>query len=173
MPLSVIKTNSLDSSSVTAVKIADNTITTAKLAQDPTPTGTIGYFGYTSAPTGWLKANGAAISRTTYATLFASIGTTFGSGNGSTTFNIPDLRGYFPRGWDDGAGVDSGRAIGSSQADDFKSHQHFISGFGNGSDLNGGPLADSGVRPAVYTSSAAGGTETRPKNIALLACIKF
>lgn len=50
-------------------------------------------------PANWLECNGAAISRTTYATLFAAIGTTWGNGNGSTTFNLPETRGLFPRGW--------------------------------------------------------------------------
>lgn len=77
--------------------------------------GQVAFFARSTAPTGWLKANGAAISRTTYAALFAAIGATFGAGDGSTTFNLPDLRGQFPRGWDDGRGVDAGRAFGSAQ----------------------------------------------------------
>ena len=64
------------------------------------------------APAGFLKCDGAVASRSTYAALFAVCGTTFGVGNGSTTFNLPDLRGEFVRGWDDGRGVDSGRALG-------------------------------------------------------------
>ena len=77
--------------------------------------GLISYFARNTAPSGYIKANGAAVSRTTYATLFAAIGTTFGAGNGTTTFNLPDLRGEFPRGWDDGRGVDSGRGFGTPQ----------------------------------------------------------
>ena len=50
-------------------------------------------------------------SRTTYANLFNVIGTSFGAGNGSTTFNVPDLRGYFIRGWDNGKGTDAGKNI--------------------------------------------------------------
>ncbi|WP_197369874.1 phage tail protein, partial [Ralstonia pseudosolanacearum] len=64
--------------------------------------GLIGYFARSTAPSGWLKANGAAVSRTTYAALYAEIGTTFGAGDGAATFNLPDLRGEFLRGWDDG-----------------------------------------------------------------------
>jgi phage-related tail fiber protein len=91
---------------------------TSNLGNAPNPinAGTIAYLGMSTAPTGWIKANGAAISRSTYADLFAAIGTTYGSGDGSTTFNIPDLRGQFPRGWDDGRGVDSGRSFASSQS---------------------------------------------------------
>jgi microcystin-dependent protein len=61
-------------------------------------TGVILPYGGDTAPTGWFLCDGSAISRTTYASLFAKIGTTFGIGNGSTTFNIPDLRGIFIRG---------------------------------------------------------------------------
>lgn len=70
-----------------------------------TDVGVIGFFAGSSAPSGYLKANGALVSRTTYATLFAAIGTTFGAGDGSTTFALPDLRGEFLRGWDDGRGT--------------------------------------------------------------------
>ena len=55
-------------------------------------------YGGEAAPTGWLLAAGSAVSRTTYATLFAAIGTTYGAGDGSTTFNLPDFRGVFPKG---------------------------------------------------------------------------
>jgi microcystin-dependent protein len=79
------------------------------------PKGAVAMFPLTTMPSGWLKCNGAAISRTTYSDLFAAIGTTYGSGNGSTTFNIPDYRGEFLRSWDDGKGIDSGRSIGSWQ----------------------------------------------------------
>lgn len=136
--------------------------------------GEVCYFARNTAPTGFLKANGAAVSRTTYSALFAAIGTTFGVGDGSTTFNLPDMRGEFPRGWDDARGVDSGRVFGSAQADDFKSHTHTqqanaaggagsgnVSGSANTNNSNGGQTL------------ATGGTETRPRNIALLACIKF
>lgn len=62
------------------------------------PTGTITMYGGSSAPSGWLLCQGQAISRTTYADLFAVIGTTYGFGNGSTTFNLPNLQGRFPLG---------------------------------------------------------------------------
>lgn len=68
-------------------------------------------------PQGWLECNGAAISRATYGTLFAAIGTNYGVGDGATTFNLPDLRGEFIRGADRGRGVDAGRVVGSHQGD--------------------------------------------------------
>ena len=61
-------------------------------------TGIIVPFGGSSAPTSFLLCDGSAVSRTTYATLFGIIGTTYGMGNGSTTFNLPDLRQRFPLG---------------------------------------------------------------------------
>ena len=88
------------------------------------PSGAVLYFSGRTAPAGWLKANGAAVSRTAYAALFAAIGTTYGAGDGRSTFNLPDLRGEFIRGWDDGRGVDTPRPMGSAQAHALQSHQH-------------------------------------------------
>ncbi len=88
------------------------------------PTGSVHMMATTTAPSGYLKCNGTAISRTTYAALFAIIGTTHGAGDGSSTFNVPDLRGEFVRGWDDGRGVDSGRNFGTAQSDQNKQHNH-------------------------------------------------
>ena len=90
------------------------------------PSGTVLYFAGQAAPAGWLKANGATLSRTAYAVLFAVIGTTYGADDGRSTFNLPDLRGEFLRGWDDGRGVDTGRALGSAQADTVRQHYHGI-----------------------------------------------
>ena len=59
------------------------------------PIGTVQHFATETAPDGWLKADGVAVSRTEYADLFAAIGTTFGEGDGSTTFNVPDLQDKF------------------------------------------------------------------------------
>lgn len=86
-------------------------------SQIAAPTGSVYTFAGADVPTGWLKCNGALLSRTTYAALFAVIGTTYGAGDGSTTFALPDLRGEFVRGFDDARGVDTGRALGSKQGD--------------------------------------------------------
>lgn len=139
--------------------------------------GDVKHTARSTAPTGWLKANGAAISRTVYADLFAAIGATYGPGDGVNTFNVPDLRGEFIRGWDDGRGVDPGRAIGSAQADAIKSHDHgfsFVVG-DNNNDNAAMPAASNGVGLRTYsgTTAATGGTETRSRNVALLACIKY
>ena len=78
------------------------------------PSGVILPFGGSTAPSGWLLCNGSAISRTTYAELFAAIGTLHGSGDGSTTFHLPDYRGRFLRGADSGAARDPDRATRSA-----------------------------------------------------------
>lgn len=154
------------------------------------PAGLIATFARTSAPTGWMKANGAAISRTAYEDLFAVIGTTFGAGDGLTTFNLPDLRGEFPRYLDDGRGIDTGRTMGSAQGDAIRNITGKIS-------LAGSVYVDSTsgalVKGTALTGKNANGNnvnqtddfqfdaskvvptanENRPRNIALLACIKF
>jgi len=95
------------------------------------PVGSVFNLATTTVPTGFLECNGAAVSRSTYASLFATISTTWGSGDGSSTFNLPDLRGQFVRGWDNSAGVDSGRSFASSQSDQNKSHNHSITDSGH------------------------------------------
>ena len=88
------------------------------------PVGSIFCRAFSVVPAGYLECNGAAVSRTTYSALFALIGEYYGAGNGSTTFNLPDLRGEFIRGFDNGRGVDSGRSIGTLQTADNNSHSH-------------------------------------------------
>lgn len=164
------------------------------------PPGAIAYFAHTTVPFGWLKANGAAVSRTVYANLFALIGTTYGAGDGRTTFNLPDLRGEFIRSWDDGRGVDNGRSLGSAQANELARHSHLIPTTNN--DWTTAPAkpsatdnfyevpsfevrsSNSNIRVMGYDYlndeyghpsapvSETGGGETRPRNIALMACIK-
>jgi phage-related tail fiber protein len=135
--------------------------------------GMVAYFAGPASPTGWLKANGAAVSRSAYAALFAVIGVTYGSGNGFDTFNLPDLRGEFIRGLDEGRGLDPGRALGSAQADQFRSHTH-----ATGVISETGVYAESGDASGSTTASSlttlpTGGTETRPVNVALVPCIKY
>ncbi|WP_088158703.1 phage tail protein [Achromobacter xylosoxidans] len=164
--------------------------------------GQVAYFARSTPPTGWLRANAANVSRSTYANLFAAIGTTYGAGDGSTTFTLPEGRGAVLRGWDDGRGVDSGRVFGSEQLDAVQNFDGSIglrrlndgnSLVGN-SGVNGGfgfspgsrgPSARlvSGTDPATladdmltFSAAAAGlrtAFETRMRNMALLACIKY
>jgi microcystin-dependent protein len=152
------------------------TVTAAQINEGLAPPGSVILHAANTAPTGYLKANGALVSRSTYAALFAEIGTTHGAGDGSTTFALPDLRGEFIRGWDDGRGIDSGRAFGSAQSADIGPHTHpgssyaQITGVNTGqglrTDNNGNFIGTTGIDTST-------GTETRPRNVALLACIKY
>lgn len=168
------------------------------------PAGVVVSWARNAAPSGWLECSGAAVSRTTYAALFSVIGTTWGAGNGSTTFNLPNLRGEFVRGWDNGRGVDNGRAFASAQGDAFKSHTHKVdppstttssdthshtiptttenSGGGprverTGSENPGETSTSSDthshtVNIAEFDSGSSGGSETRPRNVAMMFIIK-
>lgn len=137
--------------------------------------GSVAYFATEFPPAGWLEANGAVVSRTQYAALFARIGTRFGAGDGQNTFRLPELRGEFLRGWDHGRGADPGRALASAQAHQFASHRHGLS-----SSISRGASGLGALEERVpflsggYDTSylLEGGTETRPRNVALLVCIK-
>ena len=146
------------------------------------PAGSVIYHAANTAPTGFLKANGAAVSRSTYSDLFTAIGTTFGAGDGSSTFNVPDLRGEFMRGWDDSRGIDSSRSFGSAQTDEFEAHYHRM--MSTGGNANAGATSypfgvaynsyhGTGAYNARNSETVGGAAETRPRNIALLACIKY
>ena len=117
-----------------------------------------------------IDANGQNISRTAYPELFAKWGTRYGAGNGSTTFGVPDWRGEFPRFWDNGRGVDVGRALGSAQSDEFKSHTHGGVPQRAGDSDRGGAVSWFSI-DGIGQTEAAGGNETRPRNIAVRACI--
>jgi phage-related tail fiber protein len=136
----------------------------------------VGFYRDT-APTGWLKENGAAVSRTTYARLFGVIGVRFGAGDGSTTFNLPDHRAEFPRGADDGRGVNAGRGVGTLEGQSLQSHDHPSGSYGNAGGTGTVVFTNvglSGGNDKVWSNThAAGGAETRPRNIAKLYCIKY
>ena len=156
------------------------------------PPGTMIQFAGTSAPSGYLWCDGTAVSRTTYAKLFAAIGTTWGVGDGSSTFNLPNSQGAFFRGSGDGLNP-STRAVGSYEADDVKPHSHAITDPGHTHDAYGRTDGGSGAgrtypttsSPTVTISDAvlsdttgitinnSTGTESRPKNYAVLWCIKY
>ena len=149
----------------------------------------------TSCPSGWLAANGSAVSRSTYAILFSTIGSTWGNGDGSTTFNLPDLRGTFVRGTGTNGtyGTAVGQAVGSYAADTYLNHNHTASQAahthtytqvtttaqatgGSGSNYFNASTTGttSSTTPAVTVdTSTTGGTETKPKNYGVLYCIKF
>lgn len=227
--------------------------------------GKIDWFATKNAPTGWLKANGAAVSRSTYSALFAALVTSagytaqtftvtiaapavvtrashgfvggerlrlsttgalptglntstdyfvifvdantfrlassaanaiagtaitttgsqsgthsylrsdWGLGDGSTTFNIPDLRGEFIRGLDDGRGVDTNRILGGWQNDDNKSHNHGIVSVGSSGGGTGVFVSSTGAPLGTITSyiASSGGGEAHPRSIAFLPCVKY
>ena len=172
------------------------------------PSGSVFCLAVATVPSGYLECDGQEISRTTFAGLFAIIGITYGAGNGSSTFNVPDLRGEFVRGFDNGRGIDSGRTIGSTQGGAFESHDHDADANANSTvqdpghrhtlrggndDANSGDklptgdaqnkdLNNNSVRNAttgidVHTTVTIdidheGGSETRPRNIAMMYIIK-
>lgn len=160
-----------------AVNTNTDQLATTHFVKDQVPAGQVSHFAMATAPVGWLKANGALVNRVTYARLFAAIGTLYGVGDGSTTFELPDLRGQFIRGFDDGAGVDTARVMGSKQEDAFKIHGHLLNIYVDhtGSGTLQGILAQMSVQNVgtPYVATNNGDSETRPKNVALLACIKY
>ena len=154
---------------------------------DAIPPGAVMSFARASAPSGWLKCNGAAVSRTTYAALYTAIGGVFGTGDGSTTFNVPEMRGEFVRGWDDSRGVDGSRVFGSAQADAVQDVTGTLRLATGGVASATGPFAADGATvphiDAGITGTDPGITfalsrvartaaETRGRNVALLWCIK-
>jgi hypothetical protein len=163
-----------DSSLLAAIQVHGSTLDTTLLLSP----GDIVTWPGSTARVGTVECNGAALSRTAYPELFAAIGTTFG-GSGST-FNVPDLRGYFIRGWDHGRGIDSGRGFGSTQADIFGSHTHYTTPWLGNANWSRTAWAPDGL--AMLTNEVGGGpqhetyeggSETRPKNVALMYCIKY
>lgn len=145
----------------------------------------IKYLAYSTVPTlpsgmEVVYADGRALSKTTYSTLYALIGTTYGGTEAGTTFNIPDLRGVVARGWDNGRGLDSGRSFGSYQADEVIAHTHTTTVINYNEN---GIYNDNVARVAspgttyeytnTWTSNSTGGSETRMKNIALYPVIRI
>ena len=140
---SSITSDTIAAASVTTSKIATDAVTVAKLADEVTkllcPTGSVlAYTGTTAPNSEWLMCTGAAVSRTTYSGLFGLFGVAHGEGDGSTTFNLPDYRGRFLRGVDNGMSIDPdvgsrtamntggavGDNVGSVQSGQFTSHSH-------------------------------------------------
>jgi phage-related tail fiber protein len=184
----------------------------AAAAAGATPAGTVSAFARNSAPSGWLKANGAAVLRASYPALDTAIYCGDGS-NGTALFGyrctnpaspsasrsttgpylvLPDLRGEFVRGWADGRAVDTGRAFGTAQSDALKDHEHDLYDDVNSKQYyaitdNNAPVSAPSVLgqgptladDASYfpgsggvASPNGGATETRPRNVSLLYCIK-
>ncbi|MGB0430509.1 MAG: tail fiber protein [Bacteroidia bacterium] len=153
------------------------------------PTGTIVAYGGSTIPSGWLECNGDDISRANYANLFTAIGTAWGYGDQSTTFNLPDLRGMFLRGHDNSRGEDpnagsrvasktggnTGDNVGSYQGYAFQSHRHYYTRHddnpSSGQAYAGGGYLGNALE-GTYTGYA-GGNETRPENVYVKYIIKY
>jgi len=129
------------------------------------PAGVIKQFGSTTVPSGFLNCDGSAISRTTYAILFAAIGTTYGNGNGTTTFNVPDFRGRMPMGDGTGPGL-SGRTIGQNglgteshnlNSANLPVHTHGVSGSTSGGGISGTAASGIGSLDHTHTQNNLGG----------------
>jgi tail collar domain len=151
------------------------TASNAVNAANGSPPGTVSAYMGTNAPTGWLLCDGSAISRINYAALFAVIGTASGQGDGSATFNLPDMRGVFLRGVngarsdsyadpDDNtlrtnifAGGNTGNAVGSYQADMFASHNHTIGIGSDGTVIAGNILQGTSGVTFRFSSSGING----------------
>lgn len=137
------------------------------------PTGSlVQSFGLLNDPS-LLLCDGSAKSRSEFANLFSVIGTTYGSGDGSTTFNIPEARGEFLRCADMSRGIDLNRVLGSSQLDQIASHDHGYliasSPDSAGSYVYG---RGGGISGTGYVQKN-GGTETRPRNISVVTYIRI
>jgi len=178
---------------VTTAKIANGAITQEKLNASVTlvPTGAVMAFAMNSAPSGWLAANGNEYSKTgTYAALFGLIGTIYGEtngtgGTGTTHFRVPDLRGYFVRGSGTNLDATVSGTFGAKQNDAFQGHRHsllantFLITSASSNWVQGGSPSVNNSTTGIGDPSTDGtnGTprtanETRPRNIAMLYCIK-
>lgn len=162
------------------------------------PVGTVNYFARQFPPEGWLLCDGREVSRDVFADLFNMLGTSFGSGDGKTTFNLPDLRGEFIRGLDEGRGIDSDRKFGSWQKGTIYGYDTnndgvwnitAVSEIGRTSQISIGvdnyntsdypdvKITGAGKQVPDELPGTAGiysySGITRPRNVALLACIKY
>lgn len=148
------------------------------LTPDLLPVGLYGEFPLGAPNSYWLRCNGQAVSRTAYPRLFAYLGVAYGNGDGSTTFNLPDVRGRTKRDTDDGAGVDpdaasrtdrgdgtTGDVVGTKQEDELKSHDHEFPASTSTAGANVYVGKQHDVADSPVTVSATGGNETRMKNI--------
>lgn len=188
---------SISGSAASATTVPDGSIALAKLAtavqQLLVPAGAVSAFAMSVAPSGWLECNGATVSRLTFATLFQAIGTTYGVGDGSTTFTLPDFRGEFLRGWDNGRGVDASRGIGTFQDQDWKGFTQTNTGksvyYGSNGTIGtywhddvymgksttsyvGNLFAGYWAAPGAATGTKWDNSEIRPRNRAVMFCIK-
>jgi microcystin-dependent protein len=184
-----VATGEIAANAVQTDEIQDGTITDADLSTATSnklrDVGEIITYAGSTCPNGSVEANGAAVSRTTYSALFAVIAETWGDGDNSTTFEVPDLRGRFLRGWDhasardpdaasrsaDNGGGNSGDNVGSWQDHEFESHTHGFNAADEGTGISDAGSGANAASESSQTTSASGGNETRPENSYVLFCV--
>lgn len=181
----VVKTNGSTTSFLTGFEVVAGSVVGVtyvaatgqfQLITNPSvqPPGEVASFAMGTCPAGWLAADGTAYSRSTYAGLYSKISTTWGSGDGSTTFNVPDFRGLFLRGTGTNANatvVAAGGAVGPSLgstnyvADAFQGHKHSVTDPGhNHTSQSGNFITTQGGTPPVSGGSAGGQYNTTASN---------
>jgi len=171
-----VTTSKLANSAVSTAKIADGAVTLAKLGADVLvklmPLGVVMPYSGASAPSAeWLICDGAAVSRITYASLFALLGTTFGAGNNTTTFNLPDLRGRTPIGAGTGTGLTArtrGATVGAETHSlalaEIPEHSHTIATHGVSTTGNNSVLRVDGAPDVNRTTGNAGNNPATAHN---------
>lgn len=149
------------------------------------PVGSVIAHASLTAPMGYILADGTAVSRSNYAKLFTVIGTTYGVGDGSTTFNLPDLRGIFIRGQGSQtiSSITYSGTLGTKQTDQLQGHFHNVGTVNSASDGAAGPRTSAAAANVTQATSSPitdgtngtprTGAETRPANIALAYFICF
>ena len=140
--------------------------------------GEVIWFADDTVPENFLECDGSEISQTTYALLYGVIGTWWDNSPAGGNFNIPDLRGEFIRGWDNGKGTDSGRVFASSQASANESHSHTVTDRYDTTSTNSAASGSGhNLRKAAITNNtrttSTSGSEARPRNYALMPCIRY
>ena len=159
-------------------------LATASGATAAIPPGVIAPFAGSAAPTGWLICDGSAISRNTYSVLFTAIGTTYGAGDGSTTFNLPDLRGRTPAGYAPSGGHSDVSALGNNEGVGLTSrrprHNHNASTSSNVGGTNTGganavaQVGTSGTSAAgIYSTAVGPQTGAEPNNSQAYLVVNF
>jgi microcystin-dependent protein len=172
----------------------DGTIKTTERVFDKTgsiaPIGSIVMWPKENPPLGWLECDGRAISRVEFSDLYDVLGLIYGNGDGISTFNIPDMRGFFVRGWNHqrsdewmdpdaenrieiASGGLSGNHVGTRQQNQIQEHDHQFKTGNERGYCCGGASSGNCTHGICARTERTGGNETRPKNIYMMFIIKY